>query len=137
MTKEFTTSQFPNYVAPCVNVAVQPHTHDCEACIFLGQNHKDGKHEDFYYCRKSGSLIRRFGVDGEYGSMQRSLAIRFQDTEFMKLEKIVQSMEARKDFELMEEKYRNGTLAQVADIAVTEEQFDEMLEAEFEFFYCD
>lgn len=48
------------------------HTHDCKACISLGDFSFMGTDYDLYICNKQAdgvTLVARYGIDGDYASM--------------------------------------------------------------------
>jgi len=53
------------------------HEHDCECCKFCGNYVSKGELFDLYFCPTEQSLIARYGVDGDYMSMDVTLVDRY------------------------------------------------------------
>jgi hypothetical protein len=56
--------------------------HDCEACVYLGTRklEVDNRTYDFYFCAEGngdGTLIARYGLDGDYKSIDLAIHIQF------------------------------------------------------------
>ncbi len=116
------TNTFNNFVSSEIaQVAVKPHQHDCERCIFMGQEKDDnGNQADLYYCRinsNGGDLIMRYSDEGgDYRSMSYDNVKRFKPSTYMPLYRLVRSHKRFNKFEAMIKLYKQGKLNRVKDI---------------------
>jgi hypothetical protein len=105
------TKTFNNFASSEIaQVAVKPHQHDCERCIFMGQSSENDQQVDLYYCRKNrdgGDLIMRYSDEGgDYRSMNYEQVMEFKPSTYMPLYRLVRSHKRHGAFDKMIKLYR-------------------------------